>query len=99
MMEHTITLTIPSNWLEGWTVSQDELRQALMLGLAQLCQRQSALDTGGEVVQALLSTGRVRHLSPALVEDEEPDAGRQVPPTLPGLSVSEILIAQRRGEL
>ena len=99
MMEHTITLTIPSNWLEGWTVNQDELHQALMLGLAQLGQRQAALDAAGEVVQVLLSTGRVRHLAPALVGDEGPDAGRQVPSTLPGLPVSDILIAQRRGEL
>jgi IS4 transposase len=98
-MERTITLTIPSNWLQGWTVDQEELRQALMLGLTQLRQRQTALDTTRQVVQALLSTGRVRHLSAAFIEDERADAGRQAPPTLPGLQVSEILIAQRRGEL
>lgn len=96
-MEHTITLTIPSNWLQGWTVNQDKLRQALMLGLAQLRQRQTTPDTAGRVVRALLSTGRVHHLSATLVEDDGADAGRQSPPALPGLPVSEILIAQRRG--
>jgi hypothetical protein len=98
-MEHTITLTIPSNWLEGRTIDQDELRQALMLGLAQLRQRQTASDTADQVVQVLLNTERVRHLSAALVRDEKPDASRQAPPVLPGPPVSEILIAQRRGEL
>ena len=98
-MEQTVTLTIPSNWLQGWTVGQDELRQALMLGLTQLRQRQTVLDTTERVVQVLLSTGRVRHLSATLTEDERAEAGRQPPPTLPGLPVSEILIAQRRGEL
>jgi hypothetical protein len=98
-MEQTITLTIPSNWLQGWTMDQDELRQALMLGLTHLRQRQAVLDTTQQVVQALLSTGRVRRLSAALVEDEGTDVSRQTPPVLPGLPVSEILIAQRRGEL
>jgi len=98
-MEHTITLTIPSDWIQGRTVDRDELRQALMLGLSQLYRRQASTDIAGQVVLALLSTGRVRHLSAALVKDAGADAGRQAPPTLPGLPVSEILIAQRRGEL
>jgi hypothetical protein len=34
-----------------------------------------------------------------LVEGDGTDAERQVPPVLPGPPVSEILIAQRRGEL
>ena len=80
-------------------MDRDELRQALMLGLTQLAQRQASTDIAEQVVLALLSTGRVRHLSAGLVKDEGTDAGRQTPPTLPGLPVSEILIAQRRGEL
>ena len=98
-MEHTITLTIPSEWLEGQPVDQDELRQALMLGLVQLRQRQAALNTAVQVVQVLLSTDRIRHLSAGLVESEGTDADRQVPPELPGPPVSDILIAQRRGEM
>lgn len=98
-MEHTITVTIPSDWLEGQPVDQDELRQALMLGLVQLRQRQAAPNTALQVVQALLSTDRIRHLSAGLVESEGADADRQVPPVLPGKPVSDILIAQRRGEM
>jgi len=49
-------------------MDQDELRQALTLGLAQLRQRQADADTMVQVVQALLSTDRVRHLSAELVE-------------------------------
>jgi len=98
-MEHTITLTIPSDWLEGQPLDQDELRQALMLGLVQLRQRQAALNTAVQVVQVLLSTDRIRHLSAGLVESEGTDTDRQVPPELPGPPVSDILIAQRRGEM
>jgi predicted RNA-binding protein associated with RNAse of E/G family len=98
-MEHTITLTIPSDWLEGQLVDQDQLRQALMLGLAQLRQRQAALDAAAQVVQVLLTTDRIHHLSAELVEGDGTDVERQVPPVLPGPPVSEILIAQRRGEL
>jgi len=95
----TITLKIPADWLEGLSIDQDGLRQALMLGLAQLRQQQIAQDTTVRVVQVLLGTGRVRHLSPSLLESKGVDTDRQAPPTLPGLPVSEILIAQRRGEL
>jgi hypothetical protein len=98
-MEHTITLTIPSDWLEGQLVDQDQLRQALLLGLAQLRQRQTALDAAVQVVQVLLATDRIHHLSAELVEGDGAGAERQVPPVLPGPPVSEILIAQRRGDL
>jgi hypothetical protein len=98
-MEHTITLTIPSDWLEGQPVDQDELRQALMLGLVQLRQRQAAPNTALPVVQVLLSTDRIRHLSARLVESEGTEADRQVPPVLPGKPVSDILIAQRQGDM
>jgi hypothetical protein len=52
-------------------------------------------------VEALVSTGRIRHLTSLVgssvdIDTEEP---RQVPPTIAGPPVSEILIAQRRGEL
>ena len=80
-------------------MDQDELRQALMLGLAQLRQRQADADVTVQIIQALLSTDRIRHLSAELVEGNGADAERQEPPVLPGPLVSEILIAQRRGEL
>jgi len=99
MMEHAVTLTIPLSWLQGRTVGQDELRQALTIGLAQLRQQQATPDTTEHVVQALLSTGRIRRLSTALVKSESSNADRQIPPALPGPPVSEVLIAQRRGEL
>lgn len=96
---NTIELTIPANWLEELSLEQDDLRQALMLGLTQLRQQRTARDASTRVVQVLLSTGRVRHLSTAPMEKEGVDTSRQAPPTLPGLPVSEILIGQRRGEL
>jgi len=46
-----------------------------------------------------LSTGRIQHLQPALVAEEPGEYVYQAPPTLPGTPVSDILIAQRRGEL
>jgi hypothetical protein len=95
----SITLTIPSDWLEGTPLSQDELRQALRLGLTQLRQYQPTPESARRVVQALLRTGRVRHMTATWMDDDYAGAGRQCPPTLPGPSVSEILIAQRRGEL
>jgi hypothetical protein len=68
------------------------------LGLAQLRRQQATQDDGDRVVQALLGTGLVGHLSAPLLEGKV-DTDRQATPTLPGLPVSEILIAQRRGEL
>jgi hypothetical protein len=96
---NSITLTIPPDWLEGMSIDQDGLRQALKLGLVQLRQQQAARHTTERVIQVLLNTGRIKRLSAALVEDEGVDTERQTPPSLPGLPVSEILIAQRRGEL
>jgi hypothetical protein len=97
-MEGTITLEIPEQWLQGLSVSQDELRQALMLGLEQLRQQQMPQSVPDRTVQILLSTGRIHRLSATLAEDKEPYAKRQPPPALPGPPASEILIAQRRGE-
>ena len=94
-----VSVTIPSGWLEGLNLNEDELRQALELGLAQLRQQQATPDVTSRIIQALLSTGQVAHLSMVSFIDEAPDADRQLPPTLPGTPVSEIIIAQRRGEL
>ena len=52
-----------------------------------------------DVSQALLNTGQVRHLSATDTEEPTPGDERQTPPSLPGTPVSEIVIAQRRGEL
>jgi hypothetical protein len=81
------------------SIDQDGLRQALKLGLVQLRRQQAAQHTAERVIQVLLSTGRIKRLSAALVEDEGANMERQTPPTLPGVPVSEILIAQRRGEM
>ena len=95
-MEQTITLTISDQWLPGQTLDQAQLRRALQLGLAQLHREQAAEKTSALVVQALLKTGHVRHLAS---RSELQSTPRQEPPTLPGPPVSELLIAQRRGEL
>ena len=94
-MDQIITLTISDQWLQGQTLDQEQLRRALQLGLAELRREQAAEKTSGQVVQALLKTGRVRHLAS---RRELQSAVRQEPPTLPGPAVSEVLIAQRRGE-
>ncbi len=97
-MEGTIVLTIPKQWLKGRTVNQDDLRQALHLGLEMLPQKTTAQEDTAQVIQVLLRTGRIQHL-PTVLSETEATAQRQTPPTLPGAPVSEILVAQRRGEL
>ncbi len=94
-MEQTITVTISDQWLQGQELDQDQLRRVLQLGPAQLSREQAAEQTPARVIQALLKTGHVRHLAP---RGELQSPRRQEPPTLPGQSVSELLIAQRRGE-
>ena len=95
----TITLTIPIDWLKGQPFSQDELRQALQLGLNQLRHQQYVAQASAEnVIEVLLSTGKVKHLTSLHQESETTSVKRQPPPTLPGPSLSDILIAQRRGE-
>jgi hypothetical protein len=98
-MEPTVTITIPSSWLGNRTLDQSELRRALQLGLTQLRQQRVKDEATVQVVQALLNTRRIRHLAVPLAEGEERETGRQEPPTLPGPPASEILIAQRRGEM
>jgi hypothetical protein len=97
-MEETVQLTIPARWLEELSIDQDELRQAVMLGLSQLRHQREKQEISDRTIQALLDTGLVHHLSVPLPEGIEPDAERQDPPTLPDPPVSEIIIAQRRGE-
>ncbi len=97
-MEDTIVLTIPKRWLKGRAINQDDLRQALRLGLEMLPQKTAVQEETAQVIQALLRTGRIQHL-PAMLSEAETTAPRQTPPTLPGAPVSEILVAQRRGEL
>jgi len=93
-----VSVTIPSGWLEGLNLNEDELRQALELGLAQLRQQQITPDTTSRVIDALLGTGRVGHLSTVSPMSEAANADRQPPPSLPGASMSEIVITQRRGQ-
>ena len=97
-MEETVQLTIPARWLEELSIDQDELRQALMLCVAQLRQQRVEKDVAHRVVQVLLSTGRVRRLPDAPDKDES-EPTRREPLKLPGKPLSEILIAQRRGKL
>jgi len=97
-MEGTVVLTIPKHWLGERVVNQDELRQALRLGLDMLQSRSTPQKNTAQVIQVMLRTGRIQHL-PAVSLEAETIGQRQTPPTLPGAPVSEILIAQRRGEL
>ncbi len=94
----TITVSIPSDWVQGAGLDLNGLRQVVMLGLRQWRQQQPQ-GVNARVIQTLLSTGRVKHLATPLVEGTALDDERQIPPTLPGLPVSEIIVAQRRGEL
>jgi hypothetical protein len=89
-----ITITVPSAWLES--LDEDDLRTALHLGLAQIRQQRDDLARTNQVIQVLRNTGRIHHLSPPA--PEPPERERQPPPALPGMPVSEILIAHRRGE-
>jgi hypothetical protein len=66
--------------------------------LAGTWSDEEAQEIARQAVEALLSTGRARRL-PALPNDDKPPSPRRAPLKLPGMPVSEILIAQRRGEL
>jgi hypothetical protein len=94
----TITVSIPSDWIQEAGLDRNGLREVVMLGLRQW-REQHPQETDARVIQTLLGTGRIKHLAPALVESAAPDDPRQTPPTLPGPAVSEILVAERRGEL
>lgn len=97
-MNDTIQLTIPAQWVQDLPIDQDQLRQALMLGLDQLRQQQTTNTVKSRVIQALLQSGRVHRLAANLAPSPTPPTERQPPPSLAGPPVSEILIAQRRGE-
>lgn len=49
-------------------------------------------------IRALLSTGRIKRLRADLAFLYEGDETRQEPPTISGPSLSDTIIAQRRGE-
>jgi hypothetical protein len=87
-----------TRWSNELSIEPRKLRQALMLGLDQLRKQQQDQEIARQAVEALLNTGRARRL-PALPEEDEPRPPRRPPLKLPGTPVSEILIAQRRGEL
>ena len=76
----------------------DLIQQAVKDAQLERQEQQTDREIARQAVEALLSTGRARRL-PALPEDDEPPPPRKAPPKLPGMPVSEILIAQRRGEL
>ena len=96
-MERTITLTIPANYLAERRIEPEELRRALMLGLTLLHRKD--IESADLVAHALMSTGRIHRLMPADVSGETSVPSHQPPLSLPGTPASEILIAQRRGEL
>lgn len=89
----TIKVQISSELAEQLRPYSEQLPEILELGLRHLEQKQKEQD---KVHQVLLNTGFIQHLVTA--ETDEPDEPRQSPPALSGPPVSEILIAQRRGE-
>ena len=94
----TVTVSIPADWVQDMGLDRNGLRQVVMLGLRQWRQQQPQ-GVDARVIQTLLRTGRVKHLVTPQIEGVALDDERQIPPTLPGLAVSEIIVAQRRGEL
>jgi hypothetical protein len=92
-----ITVRIPSDWIQGTGLDRNGLREVVMLGLRQWRQ-QHPQEINTRVIQTLLDTGRIKHLAPSLAESAASEDARQTPPTLPGPTVSEILVAQRQGE-
>jgi len=99
MVMDTLTIRIPADWLQGMSLDPDDLREVVSLGLGQLRQKQAAENGNAQIVEALVATGRVRRWSVGPLENEDPRSERQTAPTLPGPSLSETIVAQRRGEL
>ena len=94
-----VVVTIPPELVEELNINDPErLRQALILGLEQLRAERGQLSKS-QLISALLETGHVRSLDPALVTpyEQSPSSARQEPPVLDGPPVSEIIIEQRRG--
>jgi hypothetical protein len=98
MMMDTVTIHMPADWLQGMSLNQEDLREVVSLGLEQLHRKQGAANGNAQIVEALMATARVRHWTVASLEVEATGAGRQPPPAVPGPSLSETIIAQRRGE-
>ncbi len=95
----TVTIRIPADWLQGMQIDADDLREVVSLGLGQLRRKQIAENGSAQILEALTATGRVRHWSAELLEALDTRSERRPPPTLPGPSLSETIVAQRRGEL
>jgi hypothetical protein len=95
----TVTIRIPAEWLQGIRLNPDDLREVVSLGLGQLRQKQATENGNAQIIEALVVSGRVRHWSVGPLETHSPEGERQPPPTLPGPSLSETIVAQRRGEL
>jgi hypothetical protein len=95
-----VLVPVPQELIDELQLDPQQLRQALILGLEHLRagRSQKSAPSKSAVLSALLETGRVRPLNPALVAPYEPSPPppRQEPPTLDGPPVSEIIIAQRR---
>lgn len=64
---NTINLTIPADWLDGATLSTNELRQALKLGLAQLKEQSTGVaEHRRQLQQAMIAVGLSLPTSDAL---------------------------------
>lgn len=94
----TIQVTVPATWLNDESLTEDELREVVTLGLAALRRRQQAQADRARVEDVLRGTGRAQHLMTPFVADADSTAARQEPPVLDGQPVSELLIAQRQGD-
>lgn len=93
-----IVLTIPADWLEGQSLTEEELRQVIHLGIIQLRQ-QDQQHEAERVEQVLLRSRRVQRLTVRFWSSDEPEGVRQAPPSLPGTAVSEMLIAHRSSRI
>ena len=93
----TTQVAVPAAWLDNEFLTEDELREVVSLGLAAFRHRQQARADRERVEQVLRGSGLAQHLVTPFVADPDPTAARQEPPTLDGQPVSELLIAQRRG--
>ena len=91
----TVTIDVPAELVQG--LDQDKLREALVLGLTQMRQQSAEHRVNTRMLEVLIGTRRVRHWSEVPSEASTTPYQRQPPPTLPDPSVSDTIIAQRRG--
>jgi hypothetical protein len=94
----TTHVKVPASWLDDSELTEDELREVVTLGLAAFRRQQQARIDRERVEHVLQGTGRVQHLMAPFVADTNGGTVRQEPPALDGQPVSELLIAQRRGD-